>query len=273
MSQIPEVMWRWGERYLITDFIQKNNVAVREIADSLQVWPYSLSNQDKFVLAASVHIRDGYYYPLDAGGNPSCSGQVLRYRKALMSYHFKRCEDYVWALPCEVINTKCGYCAETANLATSILIAGNIPNSWVVLGEVRTAKDDRLLGYHAWTECPLSGSQNVMETTVDQEGVNILAPISSTYDRQSQWAQSANLYYRPQSRYNADEYLGEGPLGGMMVQLIGLPAKRVLLRFGELPDRAAIASTLKVKSKRLRREYSQEARIIKQLLLEAYGGL
>lgn len=259
MSNIPEVTWRWGERYLVTDFIQHQNVAVKEIASSLPA-----SNQDEFVLAASVHIRDSYYYPLDDAKNPSTSGQLLRYRKGFMTYHFKRCESYVWALPCEVVNTKCGYCAETANLATSILIAGGIPSSWVVLGEVRTAKDDRLLGYHAWSETPYLGAQHVMETTVDEEGVNILCPISGAYDRQSQWAQNANLYYLPQSRYNASEYLGEGPLGGMMVRLIGLPAKRVLL--------LGVDKTVKEKPKRLQREYLQEARLIKHLLLEAYRG-
>lgn len=259
MDKIPEVSWRWGERYLVTEFIQHQNVAVKEIASSLPA-----NNQDEFVLAASVHIRDSYYYPLDDAGNPSTSGQLLRYHKGFMSYHFKRCESYVWGLPVEVINTKAGYCAETANLATSILIARGIPNSWVVLGEVRTAKDDRLLGYHAWTECPFSGAQHAMETTVDEKDVNILAPISSAYDRQSQWAQNANLYYLPQSRYNASEYIGEGPLGGMMVQLMGLPAKRVLL-FG-------FDKTIKEKQKRLQAEYLQEARLIKRLLLEAYRG-
>ncbi len=259
MSNIPEVSWRFGERYLVTDFIQHQNVAVREIASSLPK-----NNQDEFVLAASVHIRDYYFYPLDDAKNPSTSGQLLRYRKGFLSYHFKRCESYVWALPVEVINTGCGYCAETANLATSILIAGGIPNSWVILGEVRTAKDDRLLGYHAWTENPYSGSQHVMETTVDEKDVNILAPISDAYDRQSQWAQNANLYYLPQSRYNASEYIGEGPLGGMMVKLMGLPAKRVLL--------LGVDKTVKEKPKRLRVEYLQEARLIKQLLLEAYKG-
>ena len=264
MFDIPEVPWRFGERYLVTEFIQHQNVAVKEIANSLQIWPYNASNQDKFVEAASVHIRDAYFYPLDDAGNPSTSGQLLRYRKGFMKYHFKKCEDYVWALPVEVINTKCGYCAETANLATSILIAGGIPNSWVVLGEVRTAKDDRLLGYHAWSETQYSGSQHVMETTVDEEGVNILAPISAAYNRQSAWAQGSNLYYHPQSRYHANEYIGEGPLGGMMVQLMGLPAKRVLL-FG-------IDKTLREKSKRLLKEHLQEDRLIRQLLLEAYRG-
>lgn len=260
MSNIPEVPWRFGERYLVTEFIQHQNAAVKEIADSLPS-----NNQDEFVLETSVHIRDSYYYPLDDARNPSTSGQLLRYRKGFMSYHFKKCESYVWALPCEVINTGCGYCAETANLATSILIAGSIPDSWVVLGEVKTAKDDRLLGYHAWTSCPYAGSQHVMETTVDEKDVNILLPISSAYDRRSQWAQNANLYYFPQSRYNATEYLGEGPLGGMMVQLIGLPAKRVLL--------LGMDETVKEKPKRLQREFIQEARLIKRLLLEAYRGM
>lgn len=257
--ELPQVPWRYGERYLVTDFIQHQNVAVREIALSLPS-----GSQDEFVLAASVHIRDGYYYPLDNAGNPSTSGQLLRYRKGLMSYHFKKCEDYVWALPCEVINTGCGYCAETANLATSLLIAGGIPDSWVDLGEVRTAKEDQLLGYHAWTECPYLGVQNVMETTVDEEGVNILCPISEAYDRHSQWAKNANLYYVPQSRYNASEYIGEGPLGGMMVQLMGLPAKRGLLPGFDIE--------VKEKPRKLQRELLQEARLIHLRLLGAYRG-
>jgi hypothetical protein len=155
-------------------------------------------------------------------------------------------------------------CAETANLATSILIAGGIPDSWVVLGEVRTAKDDRLLGYHAWSKTLYQGVPHIMETTVDEKGINILIPESLAYDRQSQWAQNANLYYFPQSRYNEKEYIGEGPLGGMMVRLMGLPAKRVLLM--------GIDKTVCIKPKKLQREYLQEARLIRALLLEAYRG-
>lgn len=269
MPDIPEVPWRFGERYLVTEFIQSKNIAIMEQAKNL----YD-SNQDVFVRKIADWVRDCFYYPLDNAGNPSTSGQILRYQKGLMAYHFKKCSAYVWALPCEVMNTKCGYCAETANLATAILIAGGIPNSWVVLGEVRTAKDDRLLGYHAWTECPLSGVQNAMETTVDEAVVNILAPAPEVYNRNSEWAQKANLYYVPQSRYNASEYLGEGPLGGMMVQLMGLPAKRVLLFVGIYKNlQEGILRTLQENPKKLCKEYLQESRIIKQLLLEAYRGL
>jgi len=257
MAGIPECTYRFGERYAVTEFIQCQNLAVRDVARS-----FIADTQDELVSLISTYIRDGYYYPFDGAGNPSASGQLLRYRKGCMSYHFKVCRDYVWALPCEVINTRCGYCAETANLATSILIACGIPNSWTVLGEVRTARENQLLGYHAWTECPFSGSQYVMETTVDEEGVSILAPAASAYDRMSELAQKVNIYYLPQSRYNASEYIGEGPLGEMMVQLMGKPANRVLL-FG-------IERTLREKPSSLLREHLLEERLLKKLLLEAY---
>lgn len=261
-KQIPTVPWRWGEKYKVTEFIQNNNQAILEIASYIKEEDKS---PDDIVLNLSHYIRDNFFYPLNNIGNPSTSGSLLRYRFSLCKFHFKKSEDYIWGLPCEIVNYSCGYCAETANLATSILIAIGIPNSWVVLGEIRRAKDNSLLGYHAWVECPYQGKQHVMETTVDEKDVNILSPTSSAYQRCSDWAIQNNIYYIPQSRYNESEYVGEGPLAGNMVFLMGMPAKRVLIMGF---DRTV--KEQRRKPRKIRSELNQEARIVTRLLLEAY---
>ncbi|GAH35812.1 unnamed protein product, partial [marine sediment metagenome] len=131
MPNVPEVPWRFSERYLATDFVQTKNISILEEAGLLYK-----QNNGNFVRGVADYIRDNFYYPLDNAGNPSASGQLLRHQKGFMAYHFKNCVYYAWSLPNEVVATGCGICIDTANLATSLLRAKENAETWVVLGDV-----------------------------------------------------------------------------------------------------------------------------------------
>jgi len=260
MSKIPEVSWRWGERYLVTDFVMAKNVAVMEQADSLY-----LGDKDRFVEAVARWIREEFFYPLDDAGNPSASGQLFRHRKGLFrGYFFKKYVPYMWSLPVETLLSGCGICIGTANLAGSIYRAKALGDAWVCLGAVRSTKDDTLLGMHAWVCVPYHGATYLLETTAHELGANNLVLASDVYDRASRWAQNAGLYYVQHAKYNESEFIGDGPLGVGIVEAMGLPAKRVLL-FG-------LDATRKQKPGKLYKEWQQEELIKEHLLREAYRG-
>ena len=263
MGKVPEVPWRWGEKYLATDFVMAKNVAIMEQANSL-----NNGSHDLFVEAVARWIRDEFFYPLDNAGNPSASGQLLRHQKGVLpiigGYYFKKCVYYMWSLPVETLVIGYGICVDTANLAGSIYRAKELDGAWVCLGDVRSAEDDTLLGRHAWCETPYHGATYLLETTAHELGTNNLVEASQIYDRNSRWAQSNGLYYVLQARYNESEFIGEGPLGAQIVEVMGLPANRVLL-FG-------IDATRSQKPHRLYKEWRHEELIKERLLREAYRG-
>lgn len=254
---IPETPWRFGERYLVTDFVQVNNIAIIDMANSLQ--------GDGFISNVAAWIRDKFYYPLDGSGNPSAQGQLLRHQKGLFSgYHAKKCVYYAWSLPNEILDfTRCGICIDTANLATSVLRVKGI-DAWVTLGDVRDIKSDTLLGRHAWVTLPYEGENYVLETTIHEAGVKNMAKTKDVYDKNSEWAKRGGIYFVYQAKYNEKEFKGEGPLGSEIVELLGLPTHRVLL-MGKV-------RTQREKEGRLLKEWRAEERIITNLLREAYRG-
>jgi len=256
MSNSPEVPWRFGERYLATDFVMTKNVAIVEQAEAL-----SGGSQDDFVEKVARWIRDDFYYPLDNAENPAAQGQLLRHQKGFANWLFKKCVYYAWSLPNETQAIGCGICIDTSNLAASVLRAKEI-DAWVCLGDVRSTKDDQLLGRHAWVEVPYHKLTFLLETTVP-EGNN-LVEAAQVYDRNSDWAQSKELYYFLQSRYNESAFIGEGPLGAQIVEMMGLPANRVLL-FG-------VDATLSQAPRKLYKEWRHEELLKEALLREAYRG-
>lgn len=257
--EIPECPWRFGEKYLATDFVTPSNIAIREEADVL----HEGTDDDQFIYMASRWVRDNFFYPLDRAGKPSAQGQLLRHHISLTAgYHCKKCVYYAWSLPNEVIGaTKCGICVDTANLAASILRAKTI-DAWVVLGDVLSAKDDTLLGRHAWVMVPVGGVNQVIETTIHEANINNVIEAALVYDKTSWWAQDKGIYYSVQARYNEKEYIGEGPLGGQIMELFFLPAKRVMI-FG-------LNGTRRLKPRKLYKEWRQEERIKTALVAEAY---
>jgi hypothetical protein len=258
MADKPEVPWRFGERYLVTDFVMTNNIAIMEQAGSLHI-----GNNDSFVEAVARWIRDEFFYPLDNAGNPSASGQFLRHRKGLIGGHFfKKSVYYMWGLPVETLAIGCGICVDTANLTGSVLRSKELDGAWICLGDVRSSRDDTLLGRHAWVEVPYHGASYLIETTAHELGANNLVESSQVYDRTSRWVKRSGLYYVPQARYNESEFVGDGPLGAQIVEVMGLPAKRVLL-FG-------VDAARSQKPHELYKEWRQEELLKERLLKEAY---
>jgi len=254
---IPECPWRFGERYLATDFVQVNNIAILEKAHSLYV-----QDNDTFIQEVANYVRDEFYYPLDNSGNPAASGQLLRHGKGLMSYHFKHCVYYAWSFPNEAITAGCGICIDTAHLATSLLRAKENPDTWVVLGDV-LAVDGTLLGRHAWTAVPYKKDIYVLETTVHDANVNNMIKASEVYDKTSDWAQRNGLYYSVQAKYNESEFVGEGPLAYAIIQIMGLPMKEIELW--------GLDGTLRIKGKKLNKEWRREEIVKQKAILEAFS--
>ncbi len=141
------VDFRFNDKYAVSEFIQSKSFEIQKLAKHLSSY-----SQDATIRKVSLFIRDGFQYPLDQSKNPSTDGEFARY-KTLLSHRYQAFRYYVWAFPVEVLMSKLGYCAETANLMTSILKACGI-NAYTGLGEVRKTSTDELLGYHAWTVMP-----------------------------------------------------------------------------------------------------------------------
>jgi len=264
MQKIPVVNYRFGDCYLVTDFIMPENPDIQAViiellkplwlAKSFELTPNNIKN-DEFVEACAAYIRDNFQYPL-WNGNPSCDGQLLRYTQGILKHRFKRCEYYVWAFPPEVIQSHMGYCAETGNLAESLLV--NRLSSFAVLGDVLDL-NGTLLGRHEWVEVPYKNETFVLETTIHTEGVNNLASIKSVYDKNSDWAKQGGLYYVPQARFNDKIYEGNN----QFIALMELPAKRTLLY--------NIEEIQRMKAKKLYKELRKEKAIMEKLLQQAWG--
>lgn len=101
----PIVDYRFGDKPIVTSFVQPEEPQIIEVAESLD------APGDRFIDNVAAFMRDEFEYPLDSGGNPSVDGQLLRYRKSLFEgYHFKECRYYVWSFPLESLVSKLGYC-------------------------------------------------------------------------------------------------------------------------------------------------------------------
>lgn len=257
-----ECPWRFGERFLTTDFIQHKNVAIQEVACSLaQNQP---SGADYMFVAVSKWVRDNFSYPLSDKGEPAADGFFKYGKNGLCSCHYQKQVPYMWQFPNEVINTKHGICIDTANLAVSVAVALGI-NAWVILGEVRSANDGQLVGYHAWLQSPYKQIDHIIETTVHEAGANNIVLATDAYDPKSAWAKSRNLYYVPQAHFNHEEYVEKGPLGARMPMLLGLPFKR-----SEVLGMQYTMAEVRSNPQKTGRAWRKEEAYLMHLLNEAY---
>jgi hypothetical protein len=245
--EIQIVSFRFGEKYLVNEFIQSRSYEIVKLAKQL-----NSESEDETIKRVSLFIRDGFEYPLDQSKNPSTDGRFERYKKSILpnDYQFKAFKYYVWAFPVEVLISKLGYCAETANLMTSILRACGI-DAYTGLGEVRKTSTDELLGYHAWTVMPYQGQEHLDETTIHRE-VNTLIPSKDIYDKVSSFAKIGDVYYVEHARYDDFDYIGATNLGksGIIFSLIGKPLK--------LLNVLGLDKLQQLKPKRLYREWRRE---------------
>jgi len=218
----PIVDYRWGDKPVVTSFVQCDEPQIIEVAEELD------APGDKFIDNVAAFMRDEFEYPLDSGGNPSVDGQLLRYRKSLFGgYRFKECRYYVWSFPLESLISKLGYCAETANLGASILRVkrpkAEKVNAWVCLGEVRTVEPDELQGYHAWVRyIKESGVASLAEYTIHTDKFINEFSLNDVYNKDSQWAKIHNLWYRELASYIEDAYIEE-PGGENILTLMAYP--------------------------------------------------
>jgi len=214
MNNSEIVDYRFGEQLYINEFLTPDSFMIKSAVDSLPLSGDVIKNIADF-------IRDGFKYPFTSSGIPSTDGQLLRYKKGLLGYHFKECRNYVVAYPIETLVSKYGFCIETANLCTSLLLKTN-EDAWVDVGEVRRINPDQLLGYHAWSV--VRGGLNIaIETTIHDAGQNTIIPIFDLYDKNSDWAKEANLYYIVHGRYNKDTYIEETPFARFCLRFLFLP--------------------------------------------------
>lgn len=225
---IPNVDYRFGDKWLITDFITPNHFDIVAAAESLAV-------ADDYVQNVAHYVCDNFEYPMNYG-RPCCCGQLVRYRRGFFRYKFRERRRYIWALPCEVMQSGFGFCAETGNLAESLLRAGGKTGAWACLGEVRDLSDN-LLGLHEWVRCSWKHDRYVMETTIHEPGIATMVPASSVYDKNSSFAQKAGIYYVERAYFNEKEYHEPGANGGMsVVKLMSFPPP-ALLHMGLGPPR------------------------------------
>lgn len=270
--QIPEVPWRFGERYSVTEFVQKDNVAIKEIANKIKLCSINNTNvnpptNESLFEGLANWIRDDFSYPLDSHGDPAADGLLKRYQKTFCQYMFVKNVHYMWSLPNETISSQRGICIDTANLAVSV--ARNLGlDAWVVLGDVRTTDTDTLVGRHAWYESAYAGDIYCIETTMHENSVNNIVKADDLYSRNSEWAVQHGVYYKVQAYFNEKDYRGEGPLGYEIPLLLGLPLKQAREAF-LCSDQ--IMQEIKKNPRNYNREWKRDNLKMHEYLTKAYS--
>jgi hypothetical protein len=260
----PECPWR-PARWLTTDFVQPDNIAVLEQSEKLKVMATS---DNDFVRIVATFVRDSFFYPLNKSGEPSAGLRFYRHDKSCCSWFYKKQLDYSWSFPNEVLTaTKCGICIDTANLCTSLLRAGGI-KATTALGAVMNAETDDVSGYHAWTEVKYRDEPCIIETTIHTPNAETIVKAESVYDKDSDWANSNSIYYKIEARYDESHYEGVGLLGSSMVQLLGLPAQRV-----QCYGMAHTLDRMEHKKKAIMREWRKSEALNHRILSRVYGGV
>lgn len=249
-KSVPICPWRFGEKYLVTDFIMPTNVAVNEELARL-----SAATDDEFVEKVAEWIRDNFEYPLDDEGYPSAQGQLQRHEKSIGSWHFNKSVYYMWSLPNEVLLIKKGICIDTSNLAESVLRTKPLEKAWCCLGEVRRTEDDTLLGYHAWVQMPYNEEDCVLETTIHEAGANNLTKADIIYGK------GLPVYFIKHAQFNEKDYHAISP-GGRIVQLMGYPGRELkVLGFENL---------VKIEPKRIYMMWRKEQNELLKAIWEAF---
>ena len=257
MSQIPEVDYRFSDKYYITSFVTPHNPDIERVAKG-----FGGGNDNGFVAQVASFIRDAFAYPL-IGGQPSSDAQFLRYHKSLFSYHWKRCVFYMWSFPSECLLQKLGICVDTSHLTTSLLRSGQL-DAFTCLGEVRKTSTDELLGYHSWVICQYKHDTFLIETTIHEAEVNNMVTLHDACHKDSDFAKKGDIYYIEHARYDEKDYIGTTDLGrsGLVLTLMGKPLK-LLREYG-------LAHTLEIKPKTLYKEWRREEITKDETILMAF---
>jgi len=101
----PIVNYRFGDLYYVTEFVMTKNAMIIDAYNNLKN-----EDNDKFVENVAKWIRDEFKYPLDNAEQPAAQAQLLMFKKSIMNYLFKKCVEYHWTFPTEVIASGYGIC-------------------------------------------------------------------------------------------------------------------------------------------------------------------
>ena len=219
--KIPECTWRPG-RYLVTDFIMPDNIAVKEQADVMRKLA---GNDDDYIKIVAAFIRDpkNFIYPLQKDGDPSSGLKFERYDNGCAinkRYSYKQEMDYSWGFPPETLIIHKGICIDTALLMTSLLIAGGI-SAKNCIGAVCDIKTGQDVGYHSWSQFMYRGEMCGGETTIHFDAETIIR-VSGLYYPNSDWALSNGIYYRREAEWDKTGYDAIGKLGECGVAFMGM---------------------------------------------------
>jgi len=206
---IVSVDFRFGDVWKVTNFVQKENPQIREIADKID--QEVGDNIDTRVEAIARYVGLKFRYPLNLHGATASEAELKRFKRTPRSWIWKAFRDYTWLFPAETDTCRWGICIDTANLFTSIARALDIPAK-VSLGPVYRTQDDQLLGYHAWSRLTYKGLDHIAETTIHGTD-RILIPTQDLYGKK------LDVYYVEEAWFDENEYhdnqIGEGGLAAL----------------------------------------------------------
>jgi hypothetical protein len=271
---MPKCPWRFGEECDCRDFITPDNRGVKQLAESLRG-----KDADETIEKVAAWIVPSITYPVDNKGNPCASAMQRRHQACWLRWGSSIYNPYIWAYPNETLALGRGICIDTSTLFVSLLQALDIP-ARVVLGELRTVKEDVLVGYHAWSKVFYRGDEYSAETTVEEAGRNILFPVGSTYQRYSEWAKSRGVYYVAQDEFDQRDYIANaagGQPGYPILELIGLPVSLVIkegmCKTKALAGMGIEAAVMPVKPnvRQVERAWQKDELRARQVIREAYG--
>lgn len=201
------VDFRFGDKWSVREFVTPDNPHVREFFDREVVGGRDSVSNDEVVESVARVIRDYFYYPLNIFGSPSTEAKLLRYLIIPpFWWKWRRFEPYIWQFPAETIVIGGGVCIDTANLCTSLLRVKRI-DSFTVVGDVRRADTDEIVGYHAWTQTWYKGAWWIIETTIHDPKTNNMALAKDVYDRNGDFAKKTGIYYKPYFSFNEEDVI------------------------------------------------------------------
>jgi len=249
---VPVVDWRFGDKYYVTEFIMVGNSMIRDEYEKLKD-----ADENAFIENVATWIRDNFQYPIDYRGNPAAQAQLLKYKRNPLNWMFKKCVDYHWSFPTEVLVTKLGICIDTSNLAESVLRVRPLPETYVALGEVRRTADNQLLGYHAWVELPYRNERYVLETTIHRKDVWPLIKANDVYGGK------LDVYYIKHAYYDETKYVPVTSLGAyQIIYLLGLPARKVQL--------LGFEKVISMKPRKIYRMWREEEKVKLEAIFNAF---
>lgn len=159
-----------GELNKVTDYIQVQNPAVREIASRIKGRGYN-----DIVAKCALYVARNVRYAVGQDNNPSAQRvcRIFKYHGPI--YLVDKEFAYGWLFPNQLLVAKYGICFDTAALCCTLLRIKGLAAK-VVLGAVLTPHARRLKGFHAWVEVPdKDGTMLVIETTSPRKPTVYLA--------------------------------------------------------------------------------------------------